>query len=301
MDRFGPFPRSRRARNVPVIHWVLDPAPGGQIRHATTANSRFLFLSRFSEKYFQRYALPGSLTGYVTSTGVSRHSRVSRLTRADFLARPHNCLIPLNLRRVGGTLEDALVRRDSLEPKLVEAVDDAIERAYFDLDLDLPIETHLVAALADAGASLANDRFNFCLQIIEEVVQDQAPTVDFKIARDFPVLIQSDETATPFAAGGRAAFETNVDMKTTISRMRDARRSQCQSRQRRDPQSHAQRPQCRLREHHRGKCHPSSVVQALRKCAVLPIPRRQSAAMPGPRLHRPVARIRNRRRGLQDA
>jgi hypothetical protein len=209
--------------DVPVIHWVLDHSSSHwpKFEHATTANSRFLFLSRFSEMYFRRYALPGSLTGYVTSTGVSRRSRVSRLTRADFLARPHNCLIPLNLRRVGGTLEDALVRRDSLEPKLVEAVDDAIERAYF--DLDLPIETHLVAALADAGASLANDRFNFCLQIIEEVVQIRRRQWIFKIARDFPVLIQSDETATPFAAGGRAAFETNVDMKTTISRMRDAR------------------------------------------------------------------------------
>ena len=204
--------------NVPVIHWVLDHSSTQwpKFEHATAANSRFLFLSRFSEMYFQRYALPGSLTGYTINTGVSRHSRVSRLPREDFLARRYNCLIPLNLRRIGGTLEDALARRDSLEPKLVKAVDDAIERAY--PDLDLPIETHLVAALADAGTSLANDRFNFCLQIIEEVI-------------------------------------------------------------------------------HR----PSPVVQALRKCAVLPIPRRQSATMPGPRLHRPVARIRRRRMRLQDA
>ena len=109
--------------------------------------------------YFQRYALPGSLTGYTINTGVSRHSRVSRLTREDFLARPYRCLIPLNLRRIGGTLGDALARRDVLKPKLVKIVDDAIEKAY--PDLDLPIEAHLVAALADAGASLADDRFDF--------------------------------------------------------------------------------------------------------------------------------------------
>ena len=45
----------------------------------------------------------------------------------------------------------------------------------------------------------------------------------FKIARDFPVLIQSDESATDFAAGGRATFETNVSMRTTFSRMKSAR------------------------------------------------------------------------------
>ena len=209
--------------NVPVIHWVLDHSSTQwpKFEHATTVNSRFLFLSHFSEMYFQRYALPGSLTGYTINTGVSRHSRVSRLTREDFLARPYRCLIPLNLRRIGGTLEDALARRDRLAPNLVKAVDGAIESAY--PDLDLPIEVHLVAALADAGTSLANDDFNFCLQIIEEVVQIRRRQWIFKIARHFPVLIQSDETAAPFAAGGRAVFETNVDMKTTFSRMKDAR------------------------------------------------------------------------------
>jgi len=200
--------------NVPVIHWVLDHSSTQwpKFEHATTVNSRFLFLSHFSEMYFQRYALPGSLTGYTINTGVSRHSRVSRLTREDFLARPYRCLIPLNLRRIGGTLEDALARRDRLAPEIVKAVDGAIERAY--PDLNLPIEVHLVAALAGAGTSLANDDFNFCLQIIEEVVQIRRRQWIFKIARHFPVLIQSDETAAPFATGGRAAFETNVDMKT---------------------------------------------------------------------------------------
>jgi hypothetical protein len=62
--------------NVPVIHWVLDHSSTQwpKFEHATKVNSRFLFLSHFSEMYFQRYALPGSLTGYTINTGVSRHS-----------------------------------------------------------------------------------------------------------------------------------------------------------------------------------------------------------------------------------
>jgi hypothetical protein len=209
--------------NVPVIHWVLDHPSSRwpQFTKATAANSKFLFLSRFSEAYFQRYGLPGSLTDCTTNTGVSRHSRLSRLSPEDFFARPYNCLIPLNLQRIGGTLADAINRRDALEPKLAGAVARAIEAAYF--DLDLPIETHLVAALAEAGSVLANDRFSFCLQIIEEVVQIRRRQWIFKIARDYPVLIQSDESATDLAAGGRAAFEADVSMRTTFSRMKLAR------------------------------------------------------------------------------
>jgi hypothetical protein len=209
---------------VPVIHWVLDHSSTRwpQFTNATIANSRFLFLSPFSEQYFQRYGLPGSVTSHTeANTGVSRHSRIARLRRRDFAARPYNCLIPLNLRRIGGTLEDAIRRRDGLAPELATAVDRAIASAYH--DLDLPIEAHLVAALVDARTTLANDRFNYCLQIVEEIVQIRRRRWIFEIARNYPVLIQSDETAAPFAAGGRASFETNVDMRTTFTRMKEAR------------------------------------------------------------------------------
>src|SRR5207237_7004706 len=126
-----------------------------------------------------------------------------------------------NLRRIGGTLQDALARHDTLELRLAKAVDRAIEAAYF--DLDLPIETHLVIALTEADIALANDRFNFCIQIIEEVVQIWRRQWIFGIAREYPVLIQSDVTAMDFAAGGTAAFEADVDMRTTFTRMKYAR------------------------------------------------------------------------------
>jgi hypothetical protein len=130
-------------------------------------------------------------------------------------------MIALNLRRIGGTLEDAHARRDSLETPFGRIVDEAIEQTYY--DLDLPIETHFVAGLARAGIALPDDRFNFCIQIIEEVIQIRRRQQIFEIARDYPVLIQSDETAAPFAGGGRAVFECDVGMKATFSRMKSSR------------------------------------------------------------------------------
>lgn len=210
--------------NVPAIHWVLDHSSTRwpEFTHATAANSRFLFLSPFSERYFQRYALPGSVTGHTTgNTGVSRHSRAARFGRRDFAERAYNCLIPLNLRRIGGSLEDAMRRRDSLGPALGRAVDRAIRTAF--ADLDRPIETNFVHALADAGLDLPNDRFNFCVQIIEEIVQIKRRQWIFTVARRYPVSIQSDGTARPIAAGDRATFAADVDMKTTFDRMTRAR------------------------------------------------------------------------------
>jgi hypothetical protein len=210
--------------NVPVIHWILDHSSTRwpEFTHATAANSRFLFLSLFSENYFQRYALPGSVTSHTTgNTGVSRHSRAAGLSRRNFALRTYNCLIPLNLRRIGGTLQDAMRRRDSLEPALGRAVDRAIRTAF--ADLDRPIETHLVAALTAAGLDLADHRFNFCVQIIEETVQIRRRQWIFTVARRYSVLIQSDETARPMVKGGGAAFAADVDMKTTFERMRQAR------------------------------------------------------------------------------
>src|SRR5262249_34134116 len=59
--------------------------------------------------------------------------------------------------------------------------------------------------------------------IIEETVQIRRRRWIFEIARNYPVLIQSDETARPYAADGRAGFEADVGMKATFTRMTDAR------------------------------------------------------------------------------
>ena len=57
------------------------------------------------------------------------------------------------------------------------------------------------------------------MQILEEKVQVFRRLHVFKIARDYPVLIQSDESAREFAEGGKAEFAHDVGMQSTHSRM----------------------------------------------------------------------------------
>lgn len=211
------------AAGVPVLHWVLDHTSTRwrEFTRATAQNSRFVFLSVFAEQYFRRFALPDSLTACTVNTGPSHRSRVAHLTRQSFLAREIACLIPINLRRTSGTMEDALRRRNQLDTKMAGAVDIAIEHAYF--DLDSPLEQHLVAALADRGLALTNNLFNDAFQIVEDIVQIRRRQRIFEIARNFPVFIQSDELARAIVAGGKARFEADVSMQTTLARMKSAR------------------------------------------------------------------------------
>jgi hypothetical protein len=211
------------AAGVPVLHWVLDHTSTRwrEFTKATSQNSRFLFLSPFAEQYFRRYALPDSLTACTVNTGPSPRSRIELLTQEAFLAREIACIVPINLRRVSGTMEDAMRRRQGLDPKIRGSVDIACETAYF--DLDGPLERHLEAALEDAGLDLTNGAFNDAFQIVEDVVQIRRRQRIFEIAREFPVLIQSDASAAPIVAGGKARFEANVTIQATLARMKGAR------------------------------------------------------------------------------
>ena len=60
-------------------------------------------------------------------------------------------------------------------------------------DLLEPLEAHLAAVLDTFAISLPNADFNSCMQILEEKVQIFRRLHVIKIARDYPVLIQSDE------------------------------------------------------------------------------------------------------------
>ena len=168
------------AAEVPVLHWILDHTSSRwrQFTKATAQNSRFVFLSPSSEQYFRRYALPGSLTACTVNTGPSHRSRVQRFTRDEFLSRDIPCLIPINLQRISGSFEDAMLRRQALDRRLARAVDIASEQAYY--DLDDPLESHLENALADAGLALNNSLFNDAFQIVEDVVQISAAATDFR-------------------------------------------------------------------------------------------------------------------------
>src|SRR5262249_39846357 len=112
------------------------------------------------------------------------------VSQASFCNRPIKCMAPLNLRRIGGTIDEAFDRLRSLDGRLAEVGYAACERTL--LDLDSPIEVHLVEMLARAGLDVSAGLFHSCIQLIEDIVQVSRRAWVFGIARKFPVLVQSD-------------------------------------------------------------------------------------------------------------
>lgn len=207
---------------VPVIQWLLDhpSAVWPRFEHSTADNSAYLFLSAFSESYFRRFILPECHSAWTVGTGTNRHSREEQLGRLSYLKRDIACILPLNLRRVGGTLEDAERRLLSLEPDIQSGIVQAIASAQ--QDLDHPVEWHLDGAflpkLLDTPSLL-----HYAVQIIEEIVQVRRRLRVFRTACEFPVLIQSDIASNYLQELGRATLTENVSMTETFRRMRRAR------------------------------------------------------------------------------
>jgi hypothetical protein len=213
-------------QNVPVIHWILDHPSSRwpEFTHATAENSKFLFMSKFSEQYFRRYCLPDARTASVAGHGPNWRSRIDTLSRRSYLERTIPCLIPLNLRRIGGTFDDAQARLQTLESGTSEAVKEAIELARF--NLNDPIEVHLNASLARRSHDLTNLQFHFCFQIVEETVQIWRRLRIFKIASKFPVFIQTDIGPKSLLSGAVATYSDDPStnsMPATIARMKSCR------------------------------------------------------------------------------
>ena len=206
---------------VPVVQWLLDhpstlwPA----FATSTAQNSGFLFLSGYSEAYFRRFIMPNCRSGWVMGTGTSRHSRVASGTRESFLSREIKCLLPINLRRIGGTKEDAERRLEALPAHLAAAVMRAVELAQY--DLEQPIENHFFNNAPPRALLEAPNMLHHCIQIIEEIVQTRRRFTVFAVAREFPVSIQSDVRFLPHL--GTAELSSNVGMKDTFIRMRRSR------------------------------------------------------------------------------
>lgn len=217
------FPDAAAQANVPVIQWILDHPSSrmAEFNNSTRANSAFLFSSESAERYFNRYGIPGALTATVACVGPSRHSRADELTFESFARRPINGMVAVNLRRLGGTLADAKERASALGAPLSDVVKDAVERAY--LDLIEPLEFHLEQALKAAALSIPDATRHACMQMLEEIVQTTRRQKILEVAREFPVLIQSDKASRPFRAGAKATFEEDVDMALTWSRLRQVR------------------------------------------------------------------------------
>jgi hypothetical protein len=143
----------------------------------------------------------------------------------SFRQRPISCVVAMNLKRLGRTMDDAKKSIAALEPALSRAVETTIERAF--PDVIAPLEAHLERALDAAGLQISNATRHACMQMVEEVVQITRRQQIFHVAREFPVLIQSDEASREFQAGATARFEENVDMALTWSRLQQTRAQVC--------------------------------------------------------------------------
>jgi hypothetical protein len=215
-----PFLQAAEERGVPVIQWMLDH-PSSRIPefgNSTPGNSRFLFSAESAERYFRRYGIKNALTSTVACVGPSRHSRARNSTYQDFSKRPIAAMVAMNLTRIGGTIDDAWNRVRRLEPRLRQAVEATIEVAY--PDAIQPLEVHFEAALTGAGLDIGDMDRHACMQMVEEIVQIRRRQKIFEVAREFPILIQSDAPSRPYQAGAKAEFKENQDVAVTWSRLK---------------------------------------------------------------------------------
>jgi len=110
---------------------------------------------------------------------------------------------------------------DALKAPLGDAARQAIASARF--DLDGPLHPHLAAALAAHRAQVQPATFNAVCHIVEQSVQTIRRLKIFSVARKFPVLVQSDDSAKPYFQGATAALETNISMQFTLARIPSCR------------------------------------------------------------------------------
>jgi hypothetical protein len=206
-------------RNLPVIHWIMDhpSARWMEFNHATAPNVRFLLTSDYCERYFRRYARPGARTAATSGVGPNRRSRADHFSRPSYLRRQVSCLIPVNLKRLGGSREELETRIGQLGPAPQTAVRTAIGRAR--RDLTGPLEEHLEWALAQAGFELPSPTFHACAHIIEDVTQSERRLRIFETAASFPVRIQTDAPPARLTEAAVATFHTDSQSTSAIATM----------------------------------------------------------------------------------
>jgi hypothetical protein len=214
----GSFLEAAGRRGIPVLQWILDhpSARWAEFYNSTSTNSRFLLNSECERQYFEAYCLPGALTATMGGVGPNRRSRIARLTRQAFMQRRFACIVPLSLHRVRSMAQNDEAMC-ALEAPLVDVARGAIASAQFDLIGAL--QPHLTAALVARNMSVSSQTFNSICQVVEQSVQTIRRLKIFSVAQKYPVLIQSDSSATSYIGGSTAVLETNVGMQFTIARI----------------------------------------------------------------------------------
>jgi hypothetical protein len=214
-----PILHAAARHGITVLQWVFDhpSARWPEFNCSNAQNSRFLFHSPYSQAYFARHCCPGAATATVGSVGPSWRSRSAAETFEAFSRRPIACLIALSLTRLDKTAARTEAEIESLGQPLAGRLKDAISFARF--DLDQPLETHLVVALADGGLTLDDTTFNRCFRLVNDTVQYLRRAEIMRVASKFPVHIQSDEGARALTEGGRASFRIGVSTPETLDNM----------------------------------------------------------------------------------
>jgi hypothetical protein len=213
-------------RNIPVVQCILDhPSLRWPVfeHNLDARNVRYALVSRYCEEYFRRYCVKDARTA-VVGCKINPMSRVEDFSRESFLARDFTCLIPLNLRRIGGTGEELEARIGELEPRMADAVREAIERARFDLDGSLT--PHLERSLASRQIELPDNLMHLCAGLVEDMTQVWRRRRIFEVAARFPVLIQTDWPPPELTEGAVATFKTTPEWTepgATLTRMKSCR------------------------------------------------------------------------------
>jgi hypothetical protein len=212
----GSFLEAAEQQGVPVIQWILDHPSSrwNDFQNSNTTNSRFLLNSEQARQYFEAYCLPGALTAATGGVGPNQRSRISTLTRRSFIERLPACIIPLNLHRICG-IEQNEQKLAGLERPLADAVRAAIASAQYDLTGAL--HRDLQAVLTAGNQTVPPRTFNALCQIVEQSVQTIRRLKIFAVARKYPVLIQSDDSAAAFVKDSTAIFASNIGMQFTLA------------------------------------------------------------------------------------
>lgn len=213
-------------KNIPVIQLILDH-PSSRwpafVNNPTAFNVRYTLVSDYCRRYFHRYCLPTARTA-VISAPFFPGGRVHTLTREAFLGRNIPCLIPLNLRRIGGTQEEVEAQIGKLDREIQEAVREAIESARF--DLENPREVHLEESLKRRGRKIPNALMHTCSRIVEDMTHIWRRRRVFEIAAQFPVLIQTDLPPPELLPNAVASFRSTPEWtnhEATLARIKSCR------------------------------------------------------------------------------